>query len=1166
LFFAVGGSGCTGPIWWGQFDYIPVVIGKDNNSNTVDVMNGGNMKRFVVLLPLLLYFGPSLHAQSTVIDQQISGTVTDAGGAVVPNASVVVVSEGTGLTRTVTSNSDGNYVVTDLPVGSYTVSTAVSGFKKFVLQHVEVEVGGKPSVPITLEVGEQTQTVTVEANAVAVQTATSEVGHLVTGEEATQIQLNGRNYMQLMTLAPGVSSTVASGFSLFTTYGVSGSSQSVNGNRTDTFNYNIDGVDNKDNGGGGNNFVNISPDALSEFKTVASAYSAAYGGSSGATVSVAIKSGTTSFHGGTYEYLRNRAIQAYAFQPGTTAPATPSKPQLVYNNFGGEIGGPIYIPGHFNTHKDKLFFFTAQDFKRQRTSTVTQWTVPTAQEKTGNFSAAGATNYPTGFSTGIIPACGGSVTTNCATANGLALAALFPSPNGAGVGATTGGSYTFLAPNPINTHEYLVKVDYIPSAKNQISGYFVHDYYTFLGNATNLISYDRFVPGVTTGLTWTKIINANTVNTLTGSFSGNVITETSDIFPNTLVGIKSILRSGNNLTYQTLFNASPDIPGVSVTGWTTLSSTALNFNNYERIYSIKDDLARTVGNHSLKVGISAWRSRKNQTAPGALNGSFGFTASGGTSQQNADNALANLLEGNYTSYSEQSSYSQIWARFTQIEPYVQDDWKVSRRLTVNLGLRWQYMQPQYSSLNNTSVFDPAYYVAADAPAISSSTGNIVGSNPYPYNGLVLPGNSFPKQAVGRVPDMTSPQVLALFHNLPLGDNNTDWNAWGPRIGFAYDLTGKASTVLRGGYGLSYERVEGNYIFNSVSQLPFVANVTLNNGTVDNISGGTAPANAPSEIPTSHALSLAPPRIKTWSFGVQQKLSGDTVMEVDYVGSSSADLSYDQDLNQLQPGARTANPSDAINYLRPYLGYGDILSTANGAIFNYNSLQARVTKRMRRGGTLNVSYTWAKGLTDGQSYSYLPENTYNLMGDYGPENFTRSQIFVVSYVYPLPFWRTGDQMYKKLLGGWQLSGVTNISTGLHINVIDATGTDPAGDGLAGNTGPGQPQRPNLVGSPFAVGAEKNQYLAASAFVVPTSGFGDLQAYGIKTRSFNNWDASLQKSFPITETTGFDFRAEMFNFPNHLSAFGYSTTLGSANFGQVTSATDPRTVEFALRFNF
>jgi hypothetical protein len=638
--------------------------------------------------------------------------------------------------------------------------------------------------------------------------------------------------------------------------------------------------------------------------------------------------------------------------------------------------------------------------------------------------------------------------------------------NAPAVGTSTGLSYDFLAPNPINTHEYLIKVDYIKSAKNQISGYWVHDYYTFLGNATNLISYDRQVPGITSGLTWTNIINANTVNTLTGSFSGNIITETKDIFPNSLVGIKSVLRSANNLTYSTLFNASPDIPGFSVTGWQTLSSTPLNFDNYERVYAIKDDLAKTIGNHSLKIGISVWRSRKNQTAPGALNGTFGFTPRSlvppcsttpcpkATSAQNSTYALEELLMGNYASYTEQSSYSQIWARFTQIEPNVQDDWKVTRRLTLNLGLRWQYMQPQYSALNNTSVFDPAYYVAADAPTIDRTTGNIDVASAYPYNGLVLPGSGFPKQAVGRVAQINNPQVLALFHNLPLGDDNTDWDAFGPRIGFAYDITGKSDTVLRGGYGVSYERVEGNYIFNSVSQLPFVANASLQNGTVDDISGGGSAASVPSEIPTSHALSLAPPRIKNWSVGVQQKLSADTVLEVDYVGSSSADLSYDQDLNQLQPGTTTAaaNSGASINFLRPYQGYGDILSTSNGAVFNYNSLQARVTKRMARGGTLNVSYTWSKGLTDAQSYSYLPENTYNLRGDYGPENFNRNQILVISYVYPLPFWRTGDQLYKKLLGGWQVSGLTQISSGLPINVTDPTGADPAGDGLAGTHRP------------------------------------------------------------------------------------------------------------------
>jgi hypothetical protein len=1109
------------------------------------------MRRFCILL-LCFCFASSLSAQATVSNQQISGTVLDAGGAVIPNVSITITNEGTGLTRNVTSNSDGNYIVPDLPMGSYTVSAANPGFKKFVQTGVQVEVNGKPTVAITLEIGEQTQTVTVEANAISVQTSSAEVGHLVTGEQATQIQLNGRNYVQLLSLAPGVSSTAASGFALFGAFGVSGSSQSINGDRPDTVNYNIDGVDNKDNGGGGNNFVNISPDALAEFKTAASSYSAAYGGSSGATVTVAIKSGTKDFHGGAYEYFRNDAIQAFSFQPiGTTNPV---KPPLRYNNFGGQVGGPIYIPGHFNTDKDKLFFFAAQDFKRQRTSTVSSWVVPTSAEKTGNFTADGL---------GTIPNCSASVTTNCATANGLALAALFPNPNN---GPT---HFNFLNENPLNTHEYVIKVDYVPSAKNQISAHFVHDYYTSLGAATGLIAFNRFLPGLTSGITWTRIINANTVNTVTGSFSGNLITETRSIFANPQIpNIKSILRSGNGLTYPTLFNASPDIPSLNVTGYQSLTATALNFDNYERVYSVKDDFSKTVGNHNVRVGVAAYRSRKNQTSIPAINGSFAFSGGAGTTaaQQN----LINVLEGNFTTYTEGSSSQQVWARFTQIEPYAQDDWKVNRHLTLNLGLRWQYMQPQYSALNNTSVFDPAFYVAANAPAISSTTGNIAGSNPFPYNGLVLPGSGFPKQAAGRVSVINNPAVLALFHNLPLGNSSTYWGAWGPRVGFAYDLTGKGTTVLRGGYGLSYERVEGNFLFGSVAQLPFTAVATFTNGQVNNVSGGSAPANAPSSIPTSHSENMAQPRIKNWSFGVQRQLAGDTVMEVDYVGSSSSDLTWENDLNQLPVGTKQANPGVATNFLRPFKGYAEILSVQNGAIYNYNSLQARVTKRMRQGGTLNVSFTWSRGLTDSQSYNYLPQNSYNLRGDYGPENFNRSKILVLSYVYPLPFWRTGDQMYKKMLGGWQVSGVTNISSGLPFNVIDANGQDPAGIGLNGNTGAGaQIQRPDLIGSPYATGPTRYQYLNQSSFATPpaTAGrFGNLGPFALKAPIFDNWDVSLQKSFPVNEAIGFDFRAEMFNAPNHLSLFNFNTQLGSASFGQVSGTTDPRTMELVLRFHF
>jgi hypothetical protein len=311
-----------------------------------------------------------------VESQQISGTVTDPSGAVVPGATVQVKNSATGLTRTVITNSDGNYVALNLPVGTYDITTTMTGFKKSTITGVAVDVGAKPGVPIALELGAVGEEVTVKADSIQIQTTTAEIGGVVSSTEATQIQLNGRNYVQLITLQPGVSQTVASGFAIMGTYGVNGNSQSVNGIRTDSANFFIDGVDNKDNGGGGNNFVNISPDSLQQFRNAASSYDASYGGSSGATVSVAIKSGGHDFHGNVYEYIRNNAIQAYAYRPLSQLTA-PTKQHLRYNDFGWTLGGPIFIPGHFNANRDKLFFFAGQEFKRLRTNSFQSATVPT---------------------------------------------------------------------------------------------------------------------------------------------------------------------------------------------------------------------------------------------------------------------------------------------------------------------------------------------------------------------------------------------------------------------------------------------------------------------------------------------------------------------------------------------------------------------------------------------------------------------------------------------------------------------------------------------------------------------------------------------------------------------------------------------------------------------
>ena len=789
-----------------------------------------------------LILAAALPAQST-FNQSIQGTVQDASGAVVPNATVTVTNAETNLIRTAVSNESGNYVISNLPIGFYEVSATASGFKKFTLKKVELSVDSKASVNIKLDLGSINETVSVTADAARVETTTGAVSNLITGTQASQIQLNGRNFPQLLQLLPGVSTTYSSGFALFGGYGVSNSGQSINGSRTDTFSWNLDGADNKDNGGGGNNFININPDAIAEFRVLTTNYGAEYGQNSGAVINIAVKRGTQEFHGIAYEYFRNDAIQARAFNAS-------SIPELRYNNFGWNLGGPLYIPKLFNKDKSKLFFFIGGDFKKLRQGAANTWTVPALAQRNGDFSSLPTSQWPKDPATGaVFP--GGKVPQSQWSPNSARLLDNYPLPNFTG----SGGNYVFNTVQPLNANEYLYKVDYNISNKNQLSVHYFRDYYTSTQNQTQLILYNRNIPGTNFSTQWTYVPNPTTVNTAQFTFTGNVIFEKTGILPNTLF-INDFTRAGEGITYPTLYNASTAIPSYQVTGLTSLTATPLNFNNFNRLFNWKDDLSKVIGNHTLKTGILVMRSRKNQDNVPAINGTFAFNTSGPNS---TGNAISNALLGNFNNYLEASNLRQGWYRFSQVEPYIQDDWRITNRLTLNIGFRWAYMQPQYSALNNTSAFLPQYYNPAQAVSIVPSTGAIVPNSGNIYNGLVLGGNRFPPDAVLRFPEITSnPSVLGLFRNLPKGTAQTDWGTWQPRLGFAYDLTGKQNTVLRGGYGVFYERVEGNFIFSAVNNPPFIQQATLYYGNVENPTGSTVQT-FPNTINNSHSLDMRVPR-------------------------------------------------------------------------------------------------------------------------------------------------------------------------------------------------------------------------------------------------------------------------------------------------------------------
>lgn len=1070
--------------------------------------------------------------------QQISGIVKDPSGAIVPAAKVTIRQTETNLTRQVTAADSGYFVITNIPMGDYEMQIEAQGFQKYVQSGIKVGVDDKVNVEVAMKVGSLNESVTVRADAVAVEATTGEVGRQVSGEQVNQLQLNGRNYTQLLALLPGVSTNNRSNFDLAAGYGAAVTNQSVNGGRTGVLSVYLDGSDNLATGGGGHSFVDINPDALAEVKVLTSNYSAEYGQSSGAIMNAALKSGTRDLHGTAYEFMRNSALDARAFN-------TIKKQNLTYNNFGWNLGGPLYIPGKLEKLRDKLFFFTGMDNKRLRKGYPTIWQVPDAYTRNGDFSLLSAAQQPKDVTNGL-PFPNGVIPVSSMSPNGKRLVANYPMPNFQG----SGGNYSFNYSYPMDVDEYIVKIDYNLSPKHQFSFMRVHDEYYSEENLTTLVTYNRPIPGTNQSLKWTYVVNPTTVNTFQFSLPGHHIYQNG--FKANPMFIKDYSRAGEGINYPMLFNSNGSIPSINISGYNGLNVTPVNWNNSDRIIFFKEDFTKVLGAHTLKAGVFIQRNRKNQDNQPAVNGSFSFAPG---HPLYSGNALADALLGNFSSYTEADGGREGWFRFTQVEWYATDNWHVNQRLSLDVGVRFNYLPQQYSPLQNTVFFSPAYFNAADAPQINPANGQFVSGIGDPDNGLYVGGRQFPNILKQRVAGLDSPVYQKLLRGAPIGISPTYWPI-GPRFGFAYDLTGRQRTVLRGGYGMTFERVQGNFIFSEINNPPFVHQSTLYTANIENPGGGTTKS-FPSSL-TSFDSGVKIPTVQNYSLGIQHKIGTDIMLDVAYVGSGGWNLYRGLNLNQLPVGTLQANPGINTNALRPYPGYADITQYATGANYNYNSLQVQMRKEFRGGGLINAAYTWSKSITDASNWNDVPMDSYNAKRERGLSAFDRRNILVLSYVYPLPFWREQNNWYRKAFGGWQLSGITTIESGMPMNITIQG--DVAGTGVGG-------QRPNLVGDPNLNAHTVSRWFNPAAFAVPAAGtFGNLGRNAIIGPGMNNWDFSTQKFFAVTERVKLQYRAEMFNAPNHVSFWSVGGTVGSANFGQVAGAMDPRTFQMALKLLF
>jgi len=1097
----------------------------------------------LLFLSMALVIGALNCAAQTNVGR-ISGTVTDATGAAVPACEVTAVNIQTGLRQTVKTEDTGFYVFPGLPVGSYDVSTERQGFKSIRRSGVGLDAASRRIVDFQLEVGAVTESVAVSAVVEQVQTASGDISRVIEGNQVSQLALNGRNYMQLLRLIPGVVATNMDPFAV----GLSTTTQRINGVRSDSLYFTVDGADNMDNGANSNAIIEPNVDAIAEIKILTSSYSAEFGGRAGGVINVVTKSGTREFHGTLFEFVRNDRLDARSFFARGIDP-------LRFNDFGWTLGGPVFIPRRWNADKNKLFFFAGQEWKYAHQGQTQLGTVPTAGERTGDFrtSSLPAPVDPLNgqpFPNRTVPA-------SRFSKNGPLLLKPYPLPNFGG----PGGNYSATGVNRNDTREDLVKVDYILSSNTQLSYRWTHDTWyiwnAWQGSSLGIVPGARPRPGYTTMFSLNHTFSPTMLNYFSFSLTHNRIQASPDL--------RLLKRDVLGLTYPEIWpiNMSGTGPNLSLSGFTSYTSND-RIHNANTTFQVRDDFTKVVGPHTLKFGVQITRSRKNENRQPADQGAVTFNTS---AKNTTRNAVADVLLGNFQNYSEAYSDSDWWSRFSQYEVYAQDSWRVSRKLTLELGLRYNIIGPVYSALGNYSTFLPSSFKPAQAPGVNPSDGSLLPGGD-PYNGIAIFGAGFPAAAKGRIPAADDPSAQRLFIGLPRAGFPIKYNAFGPRIGFAVDPSGRGVTAIRGGFGIFYDQYRTGFPSALSGNPPFSSTANIFDGNIDNPGGGTArnfPSNltaVPTDMPTLNVMSF--------NLGVQQQLPGGMIVDASYVGTLGRNVYRTLNINQLRAGTRLNPPNSNINVnaLNPYLGYGTISMLDNGDSSNYNSLQVSANRRLQRGISFGVSYTFSKTI---DTTSGAPQDSYNARADYGLSAAHRAQVLNFNYVYDIPLFRkAGNRAVRVALGGWELAGVTSYQSGAPNNVtvpfdVARIGASSSRASVAGN--------PNLSGDQRTLGRWFNTEAFLPQERMIQGRFGDAGRNILIGPGFGQWDISLLKNFQVREKARLQFRAESFNTVNHPSFTGINATVRfdsagkpTQNYGAVTGAGPGRVLAFGLKLIF
>jgi hypothetical protein len=1148
----------------------------------------------VLLVVLILASSASLAAQEATI----VGTVTDQTGGLVPKATVTIANTQTGAIRTSVTNNAGQYVAFGLPTGTYDVKAECQGFDIKKSPGVVLNADDRVRVDFKMKIGTRIEPVLVESNPIGVQADSGEQSSLISGTQMSELSTNGRSIYTYIILSPGASSLMPS-FQPPTSAGAN-SSVSFNGNRQGHNLYLLDGGENYDRGGGGNSIIMPSVDAIAEMQTLTSNYGAEYGLSSGGTISSVLKSGTKTFHFSLWEFLRNDALDARNYFDFVGTPVA----ELRYNLFGFNVGGPLTLGNLYKPNRSKTFFFYNMEWRRLIQGQTLNQTVPPTAYYHGDFSTSGyglaqlhaptvcqvspliQTQFATahqalsGCSNGApdptleVPFTNSSIAPGLLNPNAQALltaggkyGGIFPAPN-------TGDSFIGGNNLPTNVQEEIVRIDHDVSEKFTVYGHLVAEqisqtYGTTLFSPDNVPSIGTSFgnPAYAAVLHTVDVISPTLVNEIAFNYNGNRVA---------LVPL-GLVTAPSDFTFHRYFdgpNNNGRIPSILLRGATgaRYSSGVTPWKNSANGYQIRDDVSWTRGRHQFRFGGSGMLFQKVQDWFQTTQGGFIFTG------LYTGNDFADYLLGYATAYNEAAFQATGQWNSSSFASYFQDNWRATNRLTLNLGLRWDGIPHTYEAKRQMSNFYPNLYQLSDTANLGSdyqtilptSLGLGTGSNP------ILAGTPLYLNGVG----------ICGRQGLPAGCVNGAWLNFGPRVGFAYGLTGNGHSVLRGGYGIMYERVQGNDVYSMAANSPFSAgvsflNVSLTNPSTSLLTAATVPASIPvTSLVGMEQNDYAAPRSSQFSLGVQQAV-GKTVLSLMYVGTQNRHQNFSAETNlppqSLLPGFTTnVAMAQTYNATVPYVGYNSVLMARNEGNGAYNSLQLSF-----RGTTLKndlafqFGYTYSHtndffdGITASDGDLYVVSNPYRgWKYDFGPSAFDiRSNLFS-DLVYRIPLLRnSGNRTMRTILGGWEVSGIVTVLSGAPLNI-----------GLAGQNVasivPNTANHPNINGrmaNPHTV----KEWFDTSVFSVPAPGtWGNEPHNGVRGPGRDNWNLSVFKNFVFNQERGtnLQFRAEFFNVWNHPQWVGdtlnggTSTNYGASNFGAITSAYDPRTIQLALKFSF